>query len=460
MMNNKNSELLSTMDVKKLLVKLSIPATMGMIVNGLYNLMDTLFVSISEGELAPGALALAFPVQMIVMAIGLMIGIGAASVFSRAYGRGDRELMTSTVNTALRLDFIAALLVSVLATIYLDEMLSIFAASPSNIELAKSYLQIIIIGLLPLTLSMVLNNLTRAEGRAKVAMKSMILGTGLNIVLDPIFIFDWGFGLGVSGAAIATVISQIIAFIYIFNQSFAEDSVLRINLKKPFHLHLNTMRQVIVIGLPTFIRNSVGAFLAIIVFNILKFYVDGDHAIYVSIYGVINRIIFFVFMPAFGIVQGLTPIIGFNFGAQYYQRLVDVIKFATKIIVIYFVVGFVLIQLLSPAIFDVFSANDDPFFIEYGTEVFRIISYGFILVGFQIILGAIYQSFGYPLRALFISLSRQFIFFIPILFLFTQLFGLIGLWLTFIAADVISGLISIVLMKYEVREIRKKIKLS
>ena len=344
-MKTKNSEMLNNMDVKKLLIKLSIPATMGMMVNGLYNLMDTLFVAVSEGEYAIGALAFAFPVQMIVMAIGLMIGIGAASVFSRAYGSNDQELMKSTVNAALRFDVIAALLVSVLAFVFLKDLLLFFGASEGNYQFSYDYLSVILVGLVPLTLSMVLNNLTRAEGRANIAMKAMILGTGLNILLDPIFIFDWGLGMGVRGAAIATVSSQIIAFLYIFRQSFAKDSVLRISLKKFFFIELKTVRKIVVIGAPTFIRNSIGALIAILIYKVIEYYTGDTSELYISMYGVINRIIFFVFMPAFGLVQGLTPIAGFNYGAKNYKRLRDVIIYTTKLITIYFIFGLIFIQL-------------------------------------------------------------------------------------------------------------------
>jgi putative MATE family efflux protein len=455
-MKTKNSEMLNNMDVKKLLIKLSIPATMGMMVNGLYNLMDTLFVAVSEGEYAIGALAFAFPVQMIVMAIGLMIGIGAASVFSRAYGSNDQELMKSTVNAALRFDVIAALLVSVLAFVFLKDLLLFFGASEGNYQFSYDYLSVILVGLVPLTLSMVLNNLTRAEGRANIAMKAMILGTGLNILLDPIFIFDWGLGMGIRGAAIATVSSQIIAFLYIFRQSFAKDSVLRISLKKFFFIELKTVRKIVVIGAPTFIRNSIGALIAILIYKIIEYYTGDTSELYISMYGVINRIIFFVFMPAFGLVQGLTPIAGFNYGAKNYKRLRDVIIYTTKLITIYFIFGLIFIQLYSPLIFDVFSKNDDVFFITYGSNAFRTMSWGILIVGFQIILGSIYQSFGYPRRAMLISLSRQLIFFVPIVFIMTYILGLDGLWYSFIIADILSGLLSLFMLRHELKVLKIK----
>lgn len=279
-----NQERLEKTNVKKLLIQLSIPATVGMAVNALYNFVDALFVAKGAGELAIGGLALAFPIQMIVMATALMIGMGSASVFSRAFGRKDYVKMDHSVNSALRIGFLGALILTVIGFVFLDELLVFFGATASNIGYAKDYMSVILIGLTPLSLSMILNNLTRAEGRAKIAMISMMIGTGLNIILDPIFIFDFGFGLGVQGAAIATVISQIVAFIYIFLKALSPKSSLNINLKGIFKVDGKTIADIVVIGLPSFLRNAIGAFMAIIVYNLINKYAVGDPAIYISIY--------------------------------------------------------------------------------------------------------------------------------------------------------------------------------
>lgn len=454
MMNKSRSEMLNNMDVKKLLIKLSVPATLGMLVNALYNLMDSLFVSLSEGEIAVGGLAFAFPLQMIVMAIGLMIGIGSASIFSRAFGVNDKEKMYLTVNTALRFDIVLASIVSIVSYIFLADLLKLFGTADGNFQYAYDYLSVIIIGLVPLTLSMVLNNLARAEGRAQLAMIAMALGTGLNIILDPIFIFDWGLGLGIRGAAIATIISQFISFLFIFYKSLDEKSVLRVNVKKLFAFDFRIMIEITAIGFSTFIRNSVGALVAIVIFNVIGYYTV-DSEIYVSVYGVVNRVIMFIFMPAFGIVQGLAPIVGFNFGAKNYDRVIDVIKYATKLLLIYFFIGFLFIQVFSPYIFDLFSSNNNAFFIEYGTYVFRTISYGFVLIGFQVIIGSVYQSLGYPIRAAVVSISRQFIFFLPILAFLTQFYQLDGLWYSFFVADIFAGIMGIGMLLHELRNLGK-----
>jgi putative MATE family efflux protein len=391
-MNDNRAELLGKYPVKKLLVKLAVPATAGMMVNALYNLVDTFYVARGAGEVAIGALTFAFPVQMIIMAVGLMIGVGSASVFSRAYGRNDRKKMNNVVNTAIRIDAVLALLLAIIGFIFLDQLLTFFGASASNIGYAKDYLSVILIGLVPLSLSMVLNNLTRAEGRVKIAMYAMMLGAGTNILIDPLFIFDevtlFGttiplLGLGVRGAGMATVLSQIISFSFILSKTFSKDSQIKVNFKNWFDIHYETVKDIIVIGIPTFFRISLGAFVAILILKLINFYAVGDPDIYQSVYGVINKMIFFIFMPGFGIVQGLAPIVGFNYGAKNYERIREVIIFTAKIVVTYLIGGFIFVQIFATTIFTVFSKNSNLFFIEYGSSAFRIVSYGFLLVTFQ-----------------------------------------------------------------------------
>jgi putative MATE family efflux protein len=384
-----------------------------------------------------------------------MIGIGGASVFSRAFGRRDYKKMDHAVNSALRVGFVGALAIAVLGTIFIDELLIFFGATSSNIGFAKDYLSIVLIGLVFTSLNMILNNLTRAEGRPNIAMVSMMIGTGLNIILDPIFIFNFGFGLGVQGAAIATVISQIAAFGYIFTQALTKKSSLNINFKGGLLVDFQTVKETMAVGFPTFLRNSLGAFLAIVIYRLINQYAEGDPAIYISIYGVINRVVMFIFLPGFGVVQGLVPIVGFNYGAQNFDRLKLAIKLATKFIALYFVGGFIFIQLFSKYIFTIFSEDHNLLFINYGSQAFRIMSFGFLLVGFQIVVSSIFQALGYPLRAMLIALSRQILFFIPIAYLLTRYMGIDGIWIAFATADILSGLISIILLVYAIKGIGK-----
>lgn len=464
-MNARNQNLLGEMDVRKALIKLSIPATIGMIVNALYNLVDTLFVSWGAGETAIGGLTLAFPLQMIVVAVALMIGIGGASVFSRAYGAKNQEKMDVTINTALRFGIIVAVSIAVLGSIFLEPLLEFFGASETNIGYGKDYLSIILIGITFQSVSMILNNFTRAEGRAKVAMIALSIGAGLNILLDPLFIFDsidFGLftlptlGLGVKGAAMATVTSQLIAFLYIVKKSFAEESVLRIKRISFFQIDQANLKEIITIGLPTFLRNAIGAILSIVVLKTISIYAGSFVNEYTSIYGIVNRVLFFLFMPGFGLVQGLAPIAGYNYGAKSYERLVEVVKFAMIIMILYFIVAFTIAQKSAPFIFDLFSKNNDTFIIETGTRVFQIVTLGLVFISFQIVIGAIYQAFGYAFRATIVSLLRQFILFVPISLILTKIYGLDGLWYTFFISDAIAGIISLNMFGYELKILKQK----
>lgn len=453
-MNLERERMLGNLDIKKLLFKLAVPATFGMLFNALYNLVDTIFVARGVNELAIGALTFAFPVQMILLAIGLMIGIGSASVYSRAFGRKDYKKMDKAVNTALGIDIILALGITILGFIFLDDLLRFFGATDINIGYGREYLGIILFGLLPMTMSIVLNNLSRAEGRPNVAMITMIIGAGLNIILDPIFIF--GFDMGVKGAAIATVIAQTIAFIYIFINTHSKKSLLEIHVTHFFKFDFALVKETLSVGFPTFLRNATAAVLVIIINRLINQYVASDPALTISIYGIINRVINFTFMPAFGIIQGLTPIVSYNYGAKNYKRLKEAISFATKLIMIYFFLGFVFIMTLAPQIFAIFSESNNVSFISDGANAIRIISIGFLLVGFQIIVSSIMQAFGYPIRALIVTISRQIIFFIPFIYIFTSTYGSIGIWIAFPAADILAGIIGIIILVAEMKSIHSK----
>ncbi len=455
-MNRQNHDMLGNMQIKKLLFKLAVPATAAMIINALYNLVDTFFVAWGSGQLAIGALTIAYPIQMIVLAIGMMIGIGSASIFSRAFGRGDEKAMKRAVNTALVMNFSLTLTISVLAFIFLDPLLTLFGATASNIGFAREYLSIILIALVPFSLSITFNNLTRAEGRPKVAMISLMIGAIVNIVLDPIFIFDWGLGMGVSGAALATAIGKTFSFVYVFSRAMQPKSSLIIDLKTLYKIDFSMVKEIIAIGLPSFVRTAMGGVLIIIVNNLINRYAVGDPAIYISIYGVINRLLRFSLMPGFGLVQGMIPIVGFNFGAQFHDRVFDVIRQTSKMLFIYFTVVFFIVMVFAEQLFGLFEREGNQYFIEHGAYAFRIVALGFSFITFQVILSSVYQAMGFATRAFFIALSRRFIAFIPIALLLTHFMGVEGIWWTFFLADLITGTISYIMYRFEMKTLKEK----
>jgi len=456
MTEKERSKMLGNMEVRRLLFKLAVPAIAAMAFNALYNLVDTFFVARGASQIAIGALSIAYPIQMIVLAIGLMVGIGSASVFSRAYGRGDRDAMRKAVNNALFFNFVISVLIAVFAYIYIDRLLVLFGATASNIDYARDYLGVIIFALVPFSMTIVLHNLVRAEGRPRAAMISMIIGAGLNIVLDPIFIFDWGLGMGVRGAALATGIGKSVSFIYILTMAMRPHSALRISLRTIHRIDFSVIKEMVVVGLPSFVRVSLGGFLIIIVNNLINFYAVGDPAIYISIYGVINRLMRFTLMPGFGLVQGLVPIVGFNFGAQFHKRLHDVISYAARLLFIYFTAVFAAVFLFAEPLFAIFSPEADPVFISEGATAFRIVAAGFAMVSFQVIISSVYQAMGYPVRAFIIALSRRFLVFVPAALILTYFFGVTGIWWTFLVADLLTGTVAFLMFSSEMRTLRTR----
>ncbi len=455
-MDSKQSLMLGQMDIPKLLFKLSLPATIAMFANALYNLVDTLFLAWGVGEIAIGALSIVSPLQTIIFAVGLMIGIGGASVYSRAFGRGDDKTMKKVVNTALFFNGVLALVLTIIGLVFIEDILYLFGATASNIDYARDYMFYILISLVPFTSSLVLNNLVRAEGRANVAMISLLIGALSNIILDPIFIYDWGFGLGVAGAAIATLISKVLMFIYVLRACLSKTSTLKIDQTALYQLDPKMLKEVIVIGIPTFVRNSLVAFMFIAVNHVINRYAPGDPAIYISVFGVINRIIMFLLLPGFGLVQGMIPIVGFNFGANKYDRLHQTVKLSTKFLVIYFILSGIIMYVFAGPLFMIFTRDNDPTFIALGKEAFRWIPLGFSILAFQFIMSSVYQAVGYPVRAFVVALSRQLIIFLPVLYIITPIFGITGVWISFALADGLSGLISLFLYLYEMKIFKKK----
>jgi len=460
-MNKRNSEMLGNMNVRKLLIKLAIPGIAAMVFNALYNLVDTFFVALGEADTtAIGALGIAYPIQMIVLGLGMMIGIGSASVFSRAFGRGDEKSMKRAVNTALLMNLTITLTISVIAYIFIEPLLRLFGATSGNIGYARDYLSIILIALVPFSLSITFNNLTRAEGRAKVAMISLMIGAIVNIALDPVFIFDWGLGMGVAGAALATAVGKTLSFIYVFSRALSKESSLMVDLTRIWDVDFSMVREIIVVGLPAFVRIAMGGVLIIIVNNLIIIHTPtealGEQ--YISIYSVINRLLRFSLMPGFGLVQGMQPIVGFNYGAKFYARMREAIRFTSMLLFIYFTTVFLVVQFAAEPLFMIFEHEGDTAFVTRGARAFRIVALGFSFITFQVVMSSVYQAMGFATRAFFLALSRRFLVFVPVAILLSTVFGMgvSGIWWTFVAADIITGAVAFMYYRGEMVSLRKK----
>lgn len=435
--------------IGKLLIRLSVPATIGMMVNALYNFVDTIFVGRGAGPMAIAGLTIAFPIQMLLMGVAQTYGVGGASIVSRRLGEGKEDEAASVAGSALVISFLSAIALSALGLIFLDPLLKAFGASDAILPYSREYMSVIFLGSPFLAIAMTGNNLSRAEGQAKIAMMTMIIGTGLNIILDPIFIFT--LGLGIRGAAIATVISQFFAFLYIVSFYKRGGSQLPL-VKKSFIIKFTYVKEMVLLGIPTFVRQAGMSLLAIVINNSLRLY-GGD--ISIAAYGMINRVMMFIFMPLFGIVQGYQPIAGYNFGAKNYDRLAQVNRIAFMVTTGMALFGFALIQLLPGFLMGMFTTDNE--LIAVAVSAVRKMTIALPLIGIQIIGGTYFQSVGKAGPAMFLGLSRQFVFLIPLVLVLPQIMGIDGIWYSTPIADLLSTALTVSWMAISWNIMNKKI---
>jgi putative MATE family efflux protein len=426
----KENSILAHPQIGRLLIRLSVPATIGMIVMALYNVVDTIFVGRAVGTLGIAGLAIAFPMQMIILGFGTANGVGSASIISRSLGEGNLAKANRVFGSAMFTVIFLSLTITVFALIFIDPILKIFGATSEILPYAKEYLSTILLGTLFFVFAVTSNNIIRSEGRAKIAMGTMVVSALLNIIFDPIFIFV--FDLGIRGAAMATVLSQIISALYLlyFYNSGKSTLHFRWNVIK---FDLKLQMEIFKIGTASFAHQISTSFLIIILNHTLAFYGD----IYIAVYAIINRILRFVFMPIFGISHGMQPILGFNYGAKRYGYARRVIKFAILHSTLIGVFGLVVLYLFSAQIFGLFS--DDADLIEKGVYAMRLIILALPVVGLQVMGATAFQALGKALPALILSLSRQILVLIPVLIVMNKFFALQGVWLTMPISDFISA---------------------
>jgi putative MATE family efflux protein len=396
--------------------------------------VDTIFVGRGVGTEAIGGLTIAFPFQIIVMAFAGMIGFGTASVVSRNLGSGNRDRAYTAAGNAFAVSIGFGLVATILGYALLDPILRLFGATPVLLGFARDYLSVVLAGTTFITFAMATNNVVRAEGRATVAMVTMVLGAVANMILDPIFIF--GFKMGIRGAALATVIAQFLSFSFLLIFYTSGRSSLKIRL-----IHLkpagSVLREIFALGVPAFVRQGGMSLVIILVNNLLGRY-GGD--IYISVFGVIFRILHFVLMPLIGLVQGFQPITGYNYGAGKIDRVKYGVRLSLLAATALAALGFLLLSLLPEPIFRLFSEDLD--LIQAGTPVLRVVVLIVPFIGIQMIGSSYFQAVGKARPAFFLGLSRQFIFLLPMMIVLPLTFGLWGVFAAFPAADFLSTLVT------------------
>jgi len=432
--------------INKLLVNLSLPATIGMMVNALYNLVDTIFVGRGVGAIAIGGLTIAFPIQMVIMAFAQMIGIGAASAISRSLGAKDIEKADYVAGNSFLCVIVLSSIIAAIGLIFTEPMLRFFGSTETILPYAKDYITIILWGSIFFSFAMSSNNLIRAEGNAKVAMVTMLIGAILNIILDPIFIFI--FKLGIKGAALATIISQFISFLYILTYLYSGKSSLKIklhHLKPKIHIII----EMLTVGSAAFFRQVTGSVVAIVVNNSLRIF-GGDMALIIA--GILHRVIMFVFMPLFGVIQGMQPIVGFNYGAKKLDRVKEAIKLSLITTTVIATFGWLIAELFPFAIISIFTHDAEV--IEKGSTIIRIVLSMIPAIGIQIVGAALFQSLGKAVPSLILSLLRQVLLFIPLVIILPRVFGLglLGIWIAYPAADILSVILTAFFLRSELKK--------
>lgn len=437
--------MLGTEKIGKMLVKMSVPAIIGMLVNALYNVVDTIFIGRGVGTLGIGGLTVAFPMQLIIMSIGMLVGMGSASVISRSLGMGDKERASKTAGNAFVISIISGIIMMVLGLLLMKPILRILGATDELLPYAQEYLSVILYGAVFITFAMSANNIVRAEGRAVVAMITMFVGTGMNIILDPIFIF--GLDMGIRGAAMATVISQFLSFAFLLFFFLSGKSSLKIKLH-----HLKpageALGEIFKLGIPIFVRELGMSILAIVVNNSLRAYGSEVH---IAAFGVINRLLMFTLMPLMGLSQGFQPIAGYNYGAGSVDRVKQTVKISIIVSTSVATFAFVVMMLFARTLFGIFTADQN--LILAGAYALRIGILVIPFVGLQLIGATYFLAIGKAIPSLLLGMSRQILFFIPLVLLLPLAFGLNGVWFAFPIADGLAALVTVLWLALDLKKL-------
>ena len=440
-MNEKRSLMMESTPIGKLIWKLSIPSMIGILTYNLYHIVDTIFVSRGVGMYAAGGLAISFPLYIFLTAITSTMGAGAASIISRALGKKDVDKASKVAANTFVVFWTIALIVTVAGIVYLEDLLYMMGVTEKLLPYARDYTKIILIGAITST---GFSSLIRAEGSSKYAMFQWIIPIIANLILDPIFIFT--LQLGIKGAAIATVLSQCLsAGIFLHYFFFSKKTQLQFKIQH-FLPDAKIVIEILTIGIPSFIQIASQSMTIIIVNNVLREY---GQDLDISSYGFVNKVMVFLLLPFHGIVQGIQPIIGYNYGAQIKVRVRETLRTASIMAGIYGVGISLLVFFLSE--FFIYPFTSDLEIIQMGREILKIICLGIVFSGVHMMQTAYFQAIGKVKISFVLSFCNYILCFVPSVFLLSALFGLNGVWYSFPLSSIIALGISSICLVYQNR---------
>ena len=448
-MDNQKATLeLGTKPVGQLLMRYAVPAIIAMTASSLYNMVDSIFIGQGVGAMAISGLAITFPLMNLSTAFGAGVGVGASSLLSVKLGQKDYGAAQNILGNTVMLNIITGISFSIISLLFLDPILMFFGASAQTLPYAKDYMEIILCGNVITHLYFGLNALQRAAGKPQLSMYMTIFTVVLNAILDPIFI--WPLGLGIRGAAYATVLSQLLALIWqvVMFSNKAEF----IHFKRGiYRLKSQLVKNIIGIGMSPFSMNVCACFVVIIINNSL---VDHGGDMAVGAYGIINRIAFIFVMITIGVNQGMQPIAGYNYGAMKFDRMMRVLKYAVICGTCVTTVGFIVGQFFPEQCVRLFTSDET--LISLSVHAMRLTTVSFPIIGFQMVVANFFQSIGKAKVSVFLSLSRQLVFLIPMLLVLPTLYGVDGVWYSMPVADTISALVTAIIMYLFMRKINKQ----
>ena len=445
-----NQQALGTESVGKLLLKYSVPAIIGMMVNALYNVVDRIFIGNipGVGPLAITGVGVTMPIMSITLAFAMLIGIGCTTNISIKLGQGKKEDAQKIIGNGITLSIIISLILSIIGIVFGNQILHLFGASDQTLYYAKSYIYIILAGTVFNTLGFTLNNTIRGDGNPKLAATIMVVGCITNVILDAVLIFV--FNLGIQGAAIATVISQIVTALWGLMYYVKGKSNLTFE-KSSLKLDKSLVKSIIAIGIAPFSMQIATSLVQVISNNALKMY-GGDLAI--GAMATISSISMIFLMPIFGLNQGSQPIIGFNYGAKQYDRANKAFKISALISIVILTAGWVLVQLSPETVIGMF--NKDPKLMDISVNGIRIYLFMIPIIGISITGSNYIQSVGKAKIATVLSLLRQVILLIPMILILPNFFGLNGVWYASPISDFLSTAITAYILYRELKSYKKE----
>ena len=422
--------------ISKLLYKFSIPSIIGMTINALYNVVDRIFIGNSPdlGTNGLAAITICFPAMIIILSVGILLGQGGATFFAISLGKGEDEKARHILGNTLSMTIIFSAIISLIGILFLDKLLVLFGASNTIMPYADQYMKIILIGAIFQVVGMGLNNLMRSDGKPKLAMATMFIGAGINVILDPLLIY--GLHMGMRGAAIATITSQFISMIWCISIFTKKSAKYRIE-KKYMKINLELCKKILTLGMPGFILQLVNSSLALLLnSSILKY--GGDIA--VSGMGIINTIQTLLLLPVIGLNQGLQPIVSFNYGAKKYTRVKKAVLLTIIVAVIISTIGFFISRFVPHLLVAMFNRDE-----HLMTFTVSAIQKWFLLIplsGFQIVASNFFQAIGKPKKALMLTMTRQVIVLMPSIIILSRMIGMNGILYSAPIADFVSSVVT------------------